>query len=124
MPSGSSTSSSQTIRAELDYLEEGRNAERFARNFEDDASVVIPRVYWEYTTSRVLTLERMGGINVADADALAEAAVDRDLVARRGADIVLKMIFEDRFFHADLHPGTSSSIATARSRSSTSAWSA
>ena len=95
----------QTIRAELDYLEEGRNAERFARDFEDDVSVVIPRVYWEHTTSRVLTLERMGGINVGDADALDEAGVDRNLVARRGADVVLKMIFEDRFFHADLHPG-------------------
>ncbi len=95
----------ETIRAELDYLEEGRNAERFARDFDDDASVVIPRVYWEHTTSRVLTLERMGGMNVADASALDESGVDRDLVARRGADIVLKMIFEDRFFHADLHPG-------------------
>ena len=95
----------ETIRAELDYLEEGRNAERFARDFEDDASVVIPRVYWEHTTSRVLTLERMGGMNVGDAAALDEAGVDRELVARRGADIVLKMIFEDRFFHADLHPG-------------------
>jgi ubiquinone biosynthesis protein len=95
----------ETIRAELDYLEEGRNAERFARNFEDDATVVIPRVYWEQTTSRVLTLERMGGINVADAHALDEAEVDREFVARSGANIVLKMIFEDRFFHADLHPG-------------------
>jgi ubiquinone biosynthesis protein len=95
----------ETIRAELDYLEEGRNAERFARNFADDASVTIPRVFWERTTSRVLTLERMGGINVVDADSLDEAEVDRNLVARRGADIVLKMIFEDCFFHADLHPG-------------------
>ena len=95
----------ETIRAELDYLEEGRNAERFARDFQDDASVVIPRVYWEHTTSRVLTLERMSGMNVVDAAALDEAGVERDLVARRGADIVLKMIFEDRFFHADLHPG-------------------
>ncbi|MGW9629855.1 ABC1 kinase family protein [Agromyces sp. NPDC055520] len=94
-----------TIRAELDYLEEGRNAERFARDFEDDPSVVIPRVIWDHTTSRVLTLERMGGMNVADTVALDEAGVDRHLLARRGADIVLKMIFENRFLHADLHPG-------------------
>ena len=59
----------ETIRAELDYLEEGRNAERFARDFQEDASVVIPRVYWEHTTSRVLTLERMSGMNVVDAAA-------------------------------------------------------
>ncbi|MGW9184485.1 ABC1 kinase family protein [Agromyces sp. NPDC055661] len=95
----------ETIRAELDYLQEARNAERFARDFEDDDGVVIPRISWEHTTSRVLTLERMSGMNVADTAALDEAGVDRDLVARRGAEIVLKMIFEDRFFHADLHPG-------------------
>ena len=95
----------ETIRAELDYLQEARNAERFARDFEDDDGVVIPRISWEHTTSRVLTLERMSGMNVADTAALDEAGVDRDLVARRGAEIVLKMSFEDRFFHADLHPG-------------------
>lgn len=95
----------QTLRAELDYLQEGRNAERFARNFEDDPDVLIPRVFWEHTTSRVLTLERMRGANVSDAAALDAAGVDRKHVARRGADIVLKMTFEDRFFHADLHPG-------------------
>jgi len=95
----------ETIRAELDYLKEGRNAEQFARSFASDRKVIIPRIYWEHTTSRVLTLTRVSGMNVADRAALEEAGVDRDLVARRGADIVLKMIFEDRFFHADLHPG-------------------
>lgn len=95
----------ETIRAELDYLAEGRNAERFAHDFDDDENVIIPRVFWEHTTSRVLTLERMDGINVADAAALEAAGVDRNRVAREGAGAVLKMIFEDRFFHADLHPG-------------------
>ncbi|MCK8610038.1 AarF/ABC1/UbiB kinase family protein [Agromyces sp. C10] len=95
----------ETLRAELDYLQEGRNAERFAENFAAEDDVVIPRVFWEHTTSRVLTLERMGGMNVGDAEALDAAGVDRKRVARRGAEIVLKMTFEDRFFHADLHPG-------------------
>ncbi|MFE5670428.1 ABC1 kinase family protein [Agromyces sp. NPDC056523] len=95
----------QTLQAELDYLQEGRNAERFAADFEDDAEVRIPRVYWDYTTSRVLTLERMWGMNVGDTAALDTAGVDRKHVARKGAEIVLKMTFEDRFFHADLHPG-------------------
>jgi ubiquinone biosynthesis protein len=95
----------QTLRAELDYLQEGRNAERFAEGFEAERDVVIPRVFWEHTTSRVLTLERMGGMNVGDVVALDAAGVDRKRVARRGAEIVLKMTFEDRFFHADLHPG-------------------
>ena len=95
----------QSLRAELDYLQEGRNAERFADNFRDDPTIVIPRVFWPHTTPRVLTLERMRGMNVADTRALERTGVDRDLLARRGAGIVLKMIFEDRFFHADLHPG-------------------
>ncbi|MGR0218751.1 ABC1 kinase family protein [Agromyces sp. ZXT2-6] len=95
----------QTIRSELDYLQEGRNAERFAEDFDGEDDVLIPRVFWERTTSRVLTLERMRGMNIADAEALDAAGVDRRHVARRGADIVLQMTFEDRFFHADLHPG-------------------
>ncbi|GAA4044878.1 ABC1 kinase family protein [Agromyces indicus] len=95
----------ETLRAELDYLQEGRNAERFAESFQAEDDVVIPRVFWEHTTSRVLTLERMRGMNVGDAAALDAAGVDRKRVARRGAEIVLKMTFEDRFFHADLHPG-------------------
>lgn len=94
-----------TIRAELDYLQEGRNAERFAQDFAGASDVLIPRVFWEHTTSRVLTLERMYGMKVSDTEDLDAAGVDRQGLARRGADIVLKMVFEDRFFHADLHPG-------------------
>ena len=114
----------QTLRAELDYLREGRNAERFAVNFETRPKVVIPRVYWETTTSRVLTLERMTGIKITDIAALDAAGIDRRALALTGAQIVLQMIFEDRFFHADLHPGNLFVHATARSPSSTSAWSA
>ena len=95
----------QTLRAELDYLQEARNAERFAENFAADPDTMIPRVFWDFTTSRVLTLERMSGANVTDSDALDASGVDRKAVARRAADVVLQMIFEDRFFHADLHPG-------------------
>jgi len=96
---------SDTLRAELDYLLEARNAERFAENFADRPGVVIPRVFWETTTSRVLTLERMTGIKVSDPQALESAGIDPGAVAEAGAVIVLTMIFEDRFFHADLHPG-------------------
>ncbi|MCR2785935.1 MULTISPECIES: AarF/ABC1/UbiB kinase family protein [unclassified Microbacterium] len=96
---------SETLRAELDYLREARNAERFAADFADRSDVVIPRVYWETTTSRVLTMERMTGIKVSDREALDAAGIDRREVAVTGADIVLSMIFEHRFFHADLHPG-------------------
>ncbi len=96
---------SETLRAELDYLREARNAERFAANFADRPDVIIPRVFWPTTTSRVLTLERMSGIKVSDRVALDDAGIDPREVAVAGANIVLTMIFDDRFFHADLHPG-------------------
>lgn len=95
----------QTLRAELDYLREGRNAERFAQNFAGDPMVHIPRVFWETTTSRVLTLERIRGIKINDLPALEAAGVDRTALAQRAACILLKMVFEDGFFHADPHPG-------------------
>jgi ubiquinone biosynthesis protein len=60
----------QALRAELDYLREGRNAEQFAANFADDADVQIPRVFWEQTTSRMITLERIRGIKITDLAAL------------------------------------------------------
>lgn len=96
---------SQTLRAELDYLREGRNAERFAKNFERRPEVSIPRVFWETTTSRVLTLERVSGIRITDVGALDAAGIDRSALAKTGARLMLRMIFEDGFFHADPHPG-------------------
>ncbi|WP_346925312.1 AarF/ABC1/UbiB kinase family protein [uncultured Arthrobacter sp.] len=96
---------SQTMRAELDYLQEARNAEHFAANFAGDARVHIPRVFWDTTTSRVLTLERVRGIKVNDAAALRQAGIDAGALAREACDVLLKMVFEDGFFHADPHPG-------------------
>ena len=94
-----------TLRAETDYIQEGRNAERFSANFAGDESIYFPRVFWEETTNRVLTLERIGGIKVDDLAALEAAGLDRSRVAANGARMVLKMVFRDRFFHADPHPG-------------------
>lgn len=95
----------QTLRAELDYLREGRNAETFARNFRHDPTVHIPRIFWDTTTSRVLTIERVRGIKVNDLPALEAAGVNRTTLAERAAHVLLKMVFEDGFFHADPHPG-------------------
>ena len=95
----------QTLRAELDYLREARNAERFAANFADRPEVVIPRVHWDTTTSRVLTLERMTGTKISDIAQLDADGVDRRRLARTGTELMLQMLFEDRFFHADPHPG-------------------
>jgi ubiquinone biosynthesis protein len=95
----------QTLRAELDYLTEGRNADRFADNFAGDDGVHIPRVYWETTTSRVLTLERIGGIKANDLVALDAAGIDRRELARTATRISAQMIFDDGLFHGDPHPG-------------------
>ena len=94
-----------TLRAELDYLQEARSAERFAAAFRGDHGVHIPRVFWQTTTSRVLTLERMRGTNVADVAALDAAGIDRPLLAERATRVVAQMVFDDGFFHADPHPG-------------------
>ena len=95
----------RTLRAELDYVAEGRNAERFAQAFSGSPDVRIPRIFWETTTSRVLTLERMRGVKVSDDGALAAAGIDREALATRLARLYLKMVFDDGFFHADPHPG-------------------
>ncbi len=94
-----------TLRHELDYLREGRNAEQFAQNFADDPAVHIPVVHWETTTSRVLTLERVRGIKIYDVEALSEAGIDRTELAERATGVLCRMVFEHGFFHADPHPG-------------------
>jgi ubiquinone biosynthesis protein len=95
----------QTLRSELDYLHEAENADRFAQNFADDPDIHIPRVYWERTTARVLTLERIRGMKFTDLRAIKAARLDRRDIARRAARALLKMILDDGFFHADPHAG-------------------
>ena len=94
-----------TLRRELDYLREAHNAERFAANFADDPDVHIPAVFWQTTTSRVLTLERLGGVKIDDIAGLEAAGHDRRQLAVRAARVICKMVFDDGFFHADPHPG-------------------
>ena len=94
-----------SIHAELDYQLEGHNCDRFARNFAASRTVHVPRVFWETSTSRVLTMERIRGMKVTDDKALEVADIDRTALAQTAADIFLKMVFEDGFFHADLHAG-------------------
>jgi predicted unusual protein kinase regulating ubiquinone biosynthesis (AarF/ABC1/UbiB family) len=91
--------------AEIDYLAEGRNAERFSDNFRDDPGVCIPRVFWTHTTRRVLTLEDVLAIKITEYAAIKAAGIEPGDVARRLIDIYLKQFFEDGFFHADPHPG-------------------
>ena len=92
------------IRRELDYSAEAENARRFAANFAG-TPVVIPRVYLEYSTSRVLTLQHIEGTRFGDIRPLLLAPAERRRVASMGADAIFKMAFEDGFFHGDPHPG-------------------
>lgn len=96
---------STTLLAELDYLAEAHNAERFATSFADDPHVQIPAVLWETTTSRVLTLQRVHGLKIDDVAALDAAGIDRRELAARATGMLCQMVFEDGFFHADPHPG-------------------
>lgn len=95
---------SRGIRNELDYRVEARNAERFRENFRDDHTVHIPRVYWQYSTSRVLTLEWVDGVQLADIDAAAMDMGERQALATTIAQCWLKQIYIDGFFHGDPHP--------------------
>ena len=90
---------------EIDYLNEGRNADTFRRNFRDYDWVRVPRVYWRYTSPRALTLEYVPGIKISHYEALEAAGLDRKLIARLGAKAYLQQLLNDGFFHADPHPG-------------------
>jgi predicted unusual protein kinase regulating ubiquinone biosynthesis (AarF/ABC1/UbiB family) len=96
---------SRSLYEEIDYLREGRNAETFDKNFKDQSEIKVPKVYWEFTTRRVLTLENVLAIKITDYEAIEAAGIDRGEIANRLFDTYLKQIFEDRFFHADPHPG-------------------
>lgn len=94
-----------TLRDELDFTIEGRNADRMRRNFAEDPTVHIPRVYWDYSTPRVLVQEEIQGVKISDLPALEAAGLDRRELAEACARLALVQIFEHGFYHADPHPG-------------------
>lgn len=90
---------------EIDYLNEGRNADTFRRNFRNEDWVHVPRIYWRYTSPRVLTLEYAPGIKISHIEALEAAGLDCKAIAQLGAKAYLRQLLHDGFFHADPHPG-------------------
>jgi ubiquinone biosynthesis protein len=94
-----------TLRAELDFCREGRNADRFRDNFADEPYLHIPRVYWDYTTRHVIVLERISGIKIDDIKAMDDAGYDRNRIALHASRMLIKEVLDDGFFHADPHPG-------------------
>ncbi|WP_456390616.1 AarF/UbiB family protein [Profundibacter sp.] len=95
----------KSIHSELDLANECKNAERIAKNFKTHPDIVIPKVYWEYASESLNVQQFIDGIAGSDLDAVDAAGLDRKKLAVSGANAVMKMVFEDRFFHADPHPG-------------------
>ncbi|MBU0592102.1 MAG: AarF/UbiB family protein [Pseudomonadota bacterium] len=96
---------SRSLRRELDLAREARNIDRFAHNFAADETVLIPKVYWEWTSAVMNVQQRIIGIPGNNLAAVSAAGLDQKILAACGADAVLKMILIDGYFHADPHPG-------------------
>lgn len=93
------------ILDELDLAREAANASQLRRNFEGSKLVYVPRVYWDFTSRSVFTMERIEGIPVTDMATLRARGTDLKLLAERGVEIFFTQVFRDSFFHADMHPG-------------------
>lgn len=96
---------SRILWQETDYLREGRNADTFRRNFRKEDWVKVPRVYWRYTSTQILTLEYLPGIKISHYEALEAAGLERKLLAELEARAYLFQLLNHGFFHADPHPG-------------------
>jgi predicted unusual protein kinase regulating ubiquinone biosynthesis (AarF/ABC1/UbiB family) len=90
---------------ETDYISEGQNADTFRRNFRSQDWVMVPRVYWRYSSTHTLTLQYLPGIKISHYEGLEAAGLDRQTIARQSATAYLQQLLTDGFFHADPHPG-------------------
>jgi len=94
-----------TIFDELNLQKEAANASQLRRNFSNSSLLYVPEVYWEYTRSNVMVMERIYGIPVTNLDDLRAQNTDMKKLAERGVEIFFTQVFEHNFFHADMHPG-------------------
>lgn len=90
---------------EIDYINEGKNAEKFAENFHGDPEVKVPVIYWQYSNQKVLTLEWIQGFKLTDTDKIRAAGIDPNTIIKIGVTSGLRQLLEHGFFHADPHPG-------------------
>ncbi len=95
----------RVLENEIDYTIEASYAERFANQFKGNPAIYVPKVFRDFTTTRMLVMEYVEGIKASKLDQLDEAGYDRSLIAERGADLLLAQVFDYGFFHADPHPG-------------------
>lgn len=99
---------------ELDLTHEGNNCERVAQQFAQQPNVVIPKIYWQWSSQRLLVQEFLPGIAPENPQQLAAAGLDGPLLAQRGAQAFMKMVLEHRLYHADPHPGNVMALADNR----------
>jgi len=96
---------SHNVPLELDFINEGHNAETIAKNFGNRVDIIVPKIAWEYSTRRVLVMEYLGGIKITDLAGLERAAIDRQAVAQLVIDAYCEQLYLHGMFHADPHPG-------------------
>jgi ubiquinone biosynthesis protein len=104
-PKGLVEELARSTQKEINFLNEARNIEIFADNFKEEPGIKVPEVYRQFTTSKILTLEMIKGIKISRIEELKKAGYDTEKICQYGSRMILKMIFEDGFFHADPHPG-------------------
>ncbi|WP_191126258.1 ABC1 kinase family protein [Cerasibacillus terrae] len=95
----------KSLKKELNYMQEGRSGERIAFSFEEDKSIHVPEIYWDYTTDKVLVMEYVSGTKLSDEEKLKEKGINRTTLAKRFVEAMFQQVFVDGFFHADPHPG-------------------
>jgi len=95
----------QTIIDELDLMREAANASQLRRNFQDSDIMYVPKIYWEFSKSNVMVMERIYGVPIADIATLKAKKTNMKKLAERGVTIFFTQVFKDSFFHADMHPG-------------------
>ena len=93
------------IQRELDYTLEGKNAERFGNNFQDNKELHIPKIYWELSNKRVLTLEKIKGHKLIHKETLENPKLDHHQLALDNTNLFLEQVFVFGLFHGDPHPG-------------------
>lgn len=104
-PVGKVEEFAEAMHKELDFTREGFNVDRFRQNFEGDNTIYVPKVFWEATTQKVLTIEYIHGFKISQLNKIAEQGLDTSKIAENGARAILKQIFVYGFFHGDPHPG-------------------
>ncbi len=98
-------SGERALNDSLDLVIEAANGSRFRANFEDDETIYVPKIYWDYTSTRVLVMERIEGIRFSDIEALRDNGVDLRQLAETIVELFCKQVFRDGYFHGDFHPG-------------------